>query len=79
MAWNRTFIGDDAAEARKFRLDENLRGAVLWMAAATALVGIAFGVMVVLTSPDGWATRIAQSATSSEDMSLVAYDISSAN
>ena len=79
MAWNRTFISGDNAEARKFQLDENLRGAVLWIAAASALVGLAFGAMVVLTSPDGWATKIAQSATASEEVSLVSYDISSAN
>ena len=78
MAWQKTLIGGEGG-GYKFRFDENVRGAVLWVAAAAALVGLAFAAMLMLTSPDGWATKMAQSATTGEDVSLISYDVSSAN
>ena len=53
------------------RLNDNIRGAMVVVLGSAALVGLAFGAMVVLTSPDGWATKAAQSAVSGESTSLI--------
>jgi hypothetical protein len=49
-------------EAHKVRFDENLRGVVVMVGGAVALVGLAFGAMVMFTSPDGWLSKAANSA-----------------
>jgi hypothetical protein len=55
-----------AHEGHKIRFDENLRGVVVMIGGAVALVGLAFGAMVMFTSPDGWLTKAANSASASE-------------
>lgn len=55
---------DQATEARGGR--EALRGAIVLVAAAAALVGVAFIIMQAVTGPDGWATRMATTAYSGE-------------
>jgi hypothetical protein len=59
-------VGSPAHEEHKIRLHDNLRGIVIMMLGAAGLVGLAFGAMVMLTSPDGWVTKAANSAISSE-------------
>jgi hypothetical protein len=51
------------------RLNDNIRGALVVVLGSAALVGLAFAAMVVLTSPEGWATKAAQSAMSGEPAS----------
>lgn len=43
-------------------IDENLRGIIIVVLGSIALVGAAYGAMVALTGPDGWATRMANTA-----------------
>ena len=62
----------ESHEEHKFRFDENVRGALIVVAGSIALVGLAWGAMVVLTSPDGWVTKAANSALS-EDVQLVSF------
>jgi hypothetical protein len=64
---------------RRFRFDDNVRGVVVMMLGCAALVGLAFGAMMVLTSPDGWVTKAPNSAVSGEQPDLVSIDMSSAN
>jgi len=56
------------------RLNDNIRGAMIVVLGSAALVGLAFGAMVVLTSPEGWATKAAQGAMSGESTSLVSLN-----
>ena len=62
----------ESHEEHKFRFDVNVRGALIVVAGSIALVGLAWGAMVVLTSPDGWVTKAANSALS-EDVQLVSF------
>jgi hypothetical protein len=57
----------------KIRFDENLRGAVIVVVGSVALVGLAWGAMMMLTSPDGWVTKAANSAVSDEGTQLVSF------
>jgi hypothetical protein len=47
-------------------LNENVRGALVLVIGVALLIGISFGAMVVLTSPDGWVTKAARSAATGE-------------
>lgn len=49
---------------------EALRGAVVMICAAAALVGVAFVVMQAVTGPQGWATRIAATAQAGDAVLL---------
>lgn len=62
----------------KFHINDHLRGVAVMVLGCAALVGLAFGAMVLLTSPDGWVTKAANSALSGEQTSLVSFDMSSA-
>jgi len=82
---NRTFgkgglmaLNHTADDSHKFRFDENMRGVVVMVLGCVALVGLAFGAMVVLTSPEGWVTKAASSAVSGEQVELVSADPSPA-
>jgi hypothetical protein len=56
----------------RLHLDDNLRGILIVVVGSLALVGVAYGVMVTLTGPDGWATRMASSAVAG-DATLTSY------
>ncbi len=62
----------ETQEEHRFRFDENVRGALVVVVGSAALVGLAWGAMMVLTSPDGWVTKAANSALS-EDVQLVSF------
>jgi hypothetical protein len=62
----------EAHEEQKFELSENLRGAMIVVAGSVALIGLAWGAMTVLTSPDGWVTKAANTAVSG-DTQLVSF------
>ena len=55
------------------RRNDNIRGALVVVLGSAALVGLAFGAMVVLTAPDGWVTKAAKSAMSGEPTALVSF------
>jgi hypothetical protein len=56
----------EAHKEQKFELGENLRGAMIVLAGSFALIGLAWGAMMMLTSPDGWVTKAANTAVSGE-------------
>jgi len=64
--------------SHKLQLSERLRGAAIMLLGCAALVGLAFGAMVLLTSPDGWVMKAANSAMAGEQPALVSFDVSSA-
>jgi hypothetical protein len=55
------------------RVDENLRGLLILIAASAALVAIAYGAMMALTSPGGWATKVAGDAMAGETAVLTSF------
>lgn len=61
-------------EHDRSRLNDNIRGVLVVVIGSAGLVGLAFGAMVMLTSPDGWATKAARSAMSGEPTSLVSFN-----
>jgi hypothetical protein len=58
---------------RRFRLNENIRGVLIVAIGSAGLIGLAWGVMAVLTSPDGWVTKAANSAIAGEETQLVSF------
>ena len=63
-------------ESRGFHFDENVRGALVGVVGAAALVGLAFGGMMMLTSPDGWIMKAAnQAMATAQQGTLASYDI----
>ena len=64
-------------DSRKFHLSDHLRGAAIMLLGCAALVGLAFGAMVLLTSPDSWVMKAANSALAGEQPALVSFDLSS--
>lgn len=61
-----------ARDGKPFHLSENVRGVVIVAVGSLALVGLAYGAMVALTGPNGWATKMANTAVT-EDVSLTSY------
>jgi hypothetical protein len=57
---------------KRFELGDNARGALIMAAGALMLMGLAFGGMVLLTSPGGWVSKAASSAVSGEEPGLLA-------
>lgn len=55
---------------KRFALGDNARGALIMAAGAVMLMGLAFGGMLLLTSPDGWVTKAANSAMSGGETGL---------
>lgn len=67
---------DSADDTRGFHFDEKLRGALVVVVGAAALVGLAFGGMMMLTSPDGWIMKAAnQAIVTAQHGTLASYDI----
>lgn len=67
---------DAEHEARRPVFDEKIRGALVVVIGAAALVGLAFGVMVMLTSPDGWIMKAAnQAMLTAQQGALASYDV----
>jgi hypothetical protein len=66
-------------ENHRTELGDNLRAALIMILGCCALVGFAFGAMVVLTSPDGWLTKAANSAIAGESAELMSFDLSAAD
>jgi hypothetical protein len=62
--------------SRPFWLNENVRGAVILVLGVAALIGISYGAMMALTSPDGWVARAASNAATGEQQptALVSFD-----
>ena len=56
---------------RGLGINEHLRGAAIVALGALGLIGLAWGVMMVLTAPDGWVTKAANSALFGENAQLV--------
>ena len=63
----------DAHEEHKIRLSDNIRGALIVAVGAGALIGLSWGMMTLLTSPEGWITQAASTAVSGEDVQLVSF------
>lgn len=62
----------EAHEEQKFEFGENLRGAMIVVIGSVALIGLAWGAMIMLTSPEGWVTKAANTAVSG-DAQLVSF------
>jgi hypothetical protein len=60
----------------RFHIDEKIRGALVVVIGSAGLVGLAFGAMLMLTSPDGWVMKAANQAMSTAQQgTLATYDI----
>jgi hypothetical protein len=61
-----------ARDGKLFQMSENVRGVVIVVVGSVALVAIAYGAMIALTGPNGWATKMANTAVT-EDVTLTSY------
>jgi hypothetical protein len=69
-----TEAGRDATENR--RMPEMVRGAAVVAIGAAMMIGMAYGAMMLLTSPDGWVMKAAnQAVTTAQHGTLASYDI----
>ncbi|MBI1339329.1 hypothetical protein GC169_03840 [bacterium] len=58
-------LGADELEGGR-GLSENARAAITFALASATLIGLVIGAIVVLTGPDGWVTRAANTAVQAE-------------
>jgi hypothetical protein len=65
-------MSSEVHERHGFRIGENTRGILVMVFGSLALVGLAYGAMVVLTSPDSWITKAAVSGATGEEAAQVA-------
>lgn len=76
MGLQHTAHDDGQDQAHRFHLNDNIRGALVVVVGAAGLVGLAFGAMTMLTSPDGWVMKAANHAmTTAQQGTLASYDI----
>ena len=69
-----TEAGRDATENR--RLPEIVRSVGVVVIGAGMMIGMAYGAMTLLTSPDGWVMKAAnQAVTTAQHGTLASYDI----
>lgn len=77
MELNQTASGNE--QQRRLRFDENFRSALVVLVGSAGLVGLAFGAMMMLTSPDGWVMKAAnQAMTTAVQGTLASYNIAEA-
>lgn len=56
---------------------EHMRGAVVVVGGAAVLLGLAYGGIVALTSPDSWMMKAAtQAVSTAQQGTLASYDVS---
>ena len=76
MQLNQTATGDHEERTRGFHIDENFRSALVVLIGSAGIIGIAFGAMMMLTSPDGWVMKAAnQAMTTAQQGTLASYTI----
>lgn len=79
MQPNQAASGDHEEGTRGFRLDENFRSALVVLIGSAGIIGIAFGAMMMLTSPDGWVMKAAnQAMMTAQQGTLASYSIADA-
>jgi hypothetical protein len=72
-------IGGEHEESRGFHIDDRVRGVLVVLAGGTIMVALAFGAMLMLTSPDGWVMKVAnQAVMTAQEGTLASYDPSDA-
>ena len=68
-------VQDSGSESEP-AIADHLRGLFVVLIGAAALCGLAFGVMQLLTSPEGWVMKAAsQAMTTAQQGTLASYDI----
>lgn len=71
-------VQEQAPEAGRAR--ENLHCVLAVTGAAVVFIGLAFGVMMLLASPDGWVMKAASHAmTTAQQGTLASYDVADTN
>jgi len=76
MGLQHTTHDDGHNPEHRFHLNDNVRGALIVVIASAGLVGLAFGAMMMLTSPDGWVMKAAnQAMATAQQGTLASYDI----
>ena len=69
-------IRPEAGSSARIHLDDEVRGVTRRRVGSAVLVGIAFGAMMMLTSPDGWVMKAANQAMSTAQQgTLASYDV----
>ena len=67
---------DGQANADVSRVPDNIRRLMGVVVAGAGLVGLAFGAMALLTSPDGWVMKAAnQAMTTAQEGTLASYTL----
>lgn len=78
MELNHTASGSHEEPART-PFDENFRGVLVVLIGSASLVGLAFGAMMMLTSPDGWVMKAAnQAIATAQQGTLASYSMADA-
>jgi hypothetical protein len=79
MDFKSAAAGEHDGREHRLQLNENVRGAIVVVVGAAALIGIAFGAMALLTSPDGWVMKAAnQAMTTAQQGTLASYSVADA-
>jgi hypothetical protein len=62
-----------------FHVSDSVRGVLVVVLSAAGLVGLAYGAMLLLTSPDGWVMKAAsQAMATAQQGTLASYSLADA-
>jgi hypothetical protein len=76
MEFRQTASASHEQASRRLPVSDRVRSAAVVVVSAACIVGIAFGAMVMLTSPDGWVMKAAnQAVMTAQQGTLASYDI----
>ncbi len=65
-----------SGEHRGLHVSDSVRGVLVVVLSAAGLVGLAYGAMLVLTSPDGWVMQAAnQAMATAQQGTLASYSL----
>jgi hypothetical protein len=79
MDLNQTVSGELKEHKRSVVFDENFRSVLVVLIGSAGIVGLAFGAMMMLTSPDSWVMKAAnQAMTTAQQGTLASYSLADA-
>lgn len=80
MGFRNSTHDERADTTQAFHVPDNIRSMLVVVVAGAGLIGLAYGAMTMLTSPDGWVMKAAnQAMTTAQEGTLASYTLADSN